>query len=199
MLCSCFALRTRFYHFPWTGINSRRFNIGKFCRVTRDQRSEETVLQKYQRGVEANLTHEQPDNDAVESLWSTLRDWRIGSVLSHWWIDAISAIVIGCRLATIKAMNTTLGIRMPSCDAATYQERMVPVTCMLIGCRVRVFLLPSILCVHAWFVLVYVGSHLRFQFYLTSLEGKGDGRGFFVCECVRACVHACVSRVMSVR
>ena len=70
-----------------------------------------------------------------------------------------------------------------------------------------VFLLPYILCVHAWFVRVYVGSHLRFQFYQTSLEGKGDGRGLCartcmracVRVCVRACVRACVSRVMSVR
>ena len=159
MLCSCFALRTRFYHFPWTGINSRRFNIGKFCRVTRDQRSEETVLQKYQRGVEANLTYEQPDDDAVEGLWSTLRDslvsaaddvldrkgkvlglWRIGSALSHWWIDAISAIVIGCRLASIKAMNTNLRIRMPvgrlvrRCDVPRTNDSGH----MLVGCRVRV-------------------------------------------------------------
>ena len=74
MLCAHFAWRRQFYHFPRTGINRRRFDIGKFCGVTRDQRSEETVLQKYQCGVEANLTHEQPDDDAVEGLWSTLRD-----------------------------------------------------------------------------------------------------------------------------
>ena len=46
MLCARFALRRRCYHFPRTGINRRRFDIGKFCRVTRNQRSEETMLQK---------------------------------------------------------------------------------------------------------------------------------------------------------
>ena len=49
----------------------------------------------------------------VKGKYITTGSWRIGSALSHWWIDAISAIVIGCRLASIKAMNTTLGIRMP--------------------------------------------------------------------------------------
>ena len=39
MLSARFALRRRFYHFPRTGINHRRFDIGKFCRVTKDQRS----------------------------------------------------------------------------------------------------------------------------------------------------------------
>ena len=117
MLCAHFALSRRFYHFPRTGINRRRFDIGKFCRVTRDQRSEETVLQKYQRGVEANLTHEQPSPMMMQwkdyslhcgILWCLLRmmfwvvkgkyittgSWRIGSALSHWWIDAISAIML---------------------------------------------------------------------------------------------------------
>ena len=97
MLCARFALRRRFYHFPRTGINRRQFDIGKFCRVTRDQRSEETVLQKYQRGGEANLTHEQPDDDAVEGLWSTLRNslvfaaddvlGRIDKVHHNWFME----------------------------------------------------------------------------------------------------------------
>ena len=48
----------------------------------------------------------------VKGKYITTGSWRIGSALSHWWIDAISAIAIGCRLASIKAMYTTLGIRM---------------------------------------------------------------------------------------
>ena len=32
------------------------------------------MLQKYQCGVEASLSHEQPNDDAVAGLWSTLRD-----------------------------------------------------------------------------------------------------------------------------
>ena len=177
MLCARFALRRRFYHLPRTGINPRRFDIGKFCRVTRDQRLEETVLQKYQRGVEANLTHEQPNDDAVEGSWPTLRDslvsaaddvldrkgkvlglWRIGSALSHWWIDAISAIVIGCRLASIKAMNTTLGLRMPV--SRLVRRCDVPRTNgsghMLIGCRIRVLPVLGYERVSTFFVMLRV-------------------------------------------
>ena len=94
----------------------------------------------------------------VKGKYITTGLWRIGSALSHWWIDAISAIVIGYRLASIKAMNTTLGIRMPvgrlvrRCDA----PRTNGSGHMLVGCRVRVLPVLGYGCVSTFFVMLRV-------------------------------------------
>ena len=80
------------------------------------------------------------------------------SALSHWWIDTISAIVISYRLASIKAINTTLGIRMPvgrlvrRCDV----PRTNGSGHMLIGCRVRVLPVLGYGRVSTFFVMLRV-------------------------------------------